>query len=302
VFFIRKGFVFLFFLFILFNPSISKAQDLSFKTDPSKVRLIISPSGSQAGTIKVYSQSTDKIKIKVYLEDWVYIKVQDGTKEFFPAKSTPLSCSDWITFNPSEFILLPFGVQTVNYIARIPPDAKGGYYTVMFFETSVLRESENKEGSEVTKTDELRAGTFLNIRLGTLFYVEAKDTVKRLAELGNFSLSKDKENKSLLITSDFKNIGNVDITAGGTFHIIDKEGMVMARGEFNNVYTFPADTAKLSATWKELLPKGRYDLILTLDLGKALEELEMGRGPVITQETEIEIGENGEVIKVGELK
>lgn len=301
MFFVQRCFAFLFFLYLLFNPLPLEAQGLSFKVDPSKVRLIISPDGSQAGTIKVYSQSTDKIKIKVYLEDWVYTKIQDGTKDFFPAKSTSLSCSDWLTFSPSEFVLLPFGTETINYIARVPPDAKGGHYSVMFFETSLLREDAGRVG-EILPAEELRAGTFLNIRIGTLFYAEAKGTVKREGELSNLSVTKDLKINYLLISSDFKNAGNTDITAGGTFHIIDREGMVLARGEFKNVYTFPGDTAKLTATWKETLAKGKYDLILTLDLGKALEELQMGRGPVMTKEAEIEIGEGGRVIRVGDLK
>lgn len=221
----------------------------------------------------------------------------DGTKDFFSAKTTPLSCADWISFNPAEFTIPPYGVVGVNFIARVPADAQGGHYAVMFFETTYL-----KPGEETGQTEELRAGAYLNVRLGSLIYIEAKDKVKRLTELSNFSLSKDAKNKYFFINLDFKNIGNVDITAGGTFDIIDKQGMVLARGEFNNVYTFPGDTAKLSATWKEPIPRGRYDLVLTLDLGKALEELGLGRGPVITKEAEIEIGANGEVLEVGELK
>jgi len=294
--------IFLFFLLSAFCLFRLEAAGLSFKADPGKVRLIIPANSSQTGLIKVSSQSNEKIKIKVYLEDWVYTKLQDGTKDFSLAKSTPLSCANWITFNPSEFLLAPYGVQALNYVVRVPPDAKGGHYAVMFFEAAFLSESENAESLEGAKPEDIRVGTFLNIRLGTLFYIETKDAVKYLAELTNLSVSKEPKNKRLLVAADLKNTGNVDITAGGSFHIIDREGLVFARGEFNNIYTFPGDTAKLTATWKEPLPKGKYDLILTLDLGKALEELNMGRGSVITKEAEIEVGAEGEAIKVGELK
>jgi hypothetical protein len=306
MFFVRRGTIFLLFLFvfIISCPLILEAAGITFKVDPAKVRLIIPASGSQAGTIKVDNQSSGKKKIKVYLEDWAYTKIQDGTKDFSPPKSTPLSCSDWISFNPQEFTILPYGRQNLNYVVRVPPGAQGGHYAVMFFESSLLEKDENKDiqSIEAPKSDEMEVESSLNIRLGILFYIEAKDTVKRLAELNNLFLSKDPKNKQLLITCDFKNTGNVDITAAGSFHIIDKEGMVLARGEFDKVYTFPGDTAKLTASWKDMIPKGNYDLILTIDLGKALEELEMGRGPVITKETEIEVNKEGEVIKVGELK
>ena len=302
MFFTGKCFAFLFFLSTLFNPLRLEAGGLSFTVDPSKIRLIISGGGSQAGTIKVSSQSNDKVKIKVYLEDWVYSKIQDGTKVFSPAKNTPLSCSDWVTFSPAEFTLMPFGEQNINYIMRVPANAKGGYYSAMFFETALLNEEENALTFEVSGPGELRTGAILNLRIGILFYVEAKDTIRRLAELTNLSVSNDLKNRQLVVTSDFKNTGNVDITAGGSFHIIDKQGMVLARSEFDKVYTFPGDTARLTASCKDTIPKGKYDLILTVDLGKALEELSMGRGPVVTQETEIEVSTGGEIIKVGELK
>ena len=78
--------------------------------------------------------------------------------------------------------------------------------------------------------------------------------------------------------------------------------MVIARGVLNDVYTFPAASAKLAATLKESLPAGKYDLVFTIDLGKALEEANMGRGPVITKEAEISIGENGKILNIGQLK
>jgi hypothetical protein len=101
---------------------------------------------------------------------------------------------------------------------------------------------------------------------------------------------------------DFKNTGNTDITCFGTFHIIDKQGMVYARGEFNSVYTLAGNSAKLIAAWKDPIPKGKYDLIFTFDLGKAQEEAGLGRGPVITKEASMEMGEKGQILKVGRLK
>lgn len=289
--------IFLYLLFIVFIPLRLEAVNLTFRVEPSKIRLSIPAGSSQAGTIRVYSQSGDKIEIKVYMEDWLYTKIQDGSKDFFPAKTTPFSCADWITFNPSEFIIPPYGVQNINYVVRVPADAQGGRFAVMFFETVFLR---GLEDLEYPQAEEVRSGATLNIRLGVLFYTDVKDRAKLLAELSNFSVLKDPKNNYLLISTDFKNVGNTDIGAGGTFHIMDNEGVVYARGEFKNIYTLPGDGAKLTATWKETLPKGKYDLVLTLDLGKYREEI--GRGTILVKEAKIEIGDNGEVVRVGALK
>jgi len=280
----------------LFNSS--QAGDLSFRVDKSKVRFIIPAGGSQAGVLKVYSQSGDKIKIKVHYEDWAYSYLQDGAKDFYPPSSTPLSCSDWITVNPPEFTLPAYGVQSVNYVVKVPEQARGAYFSVMFFETVFMPVP---LGNPISP-DELRVGTSLNIKLGTLFYVEAQDTVKRQVELKNFSVQQDIANRFFSVSLDLKNTSNSDITSRGTFDLIDEKGIVYARGVFNDSYTFPGQEASLTGIWKNLIDSGRYDLIITMDLGKAVEEAGVGRGPVIVKESRIEIGPGGEIISVGELR
>lgn len=283
-------------IFLLPLKGYGAGGGLSFRVEESKVRLIIPPGGSQAGSIKVYSQSGDKIKLSVYFEDWAYTKTQDGSKTFYPANSKPNSCADWVSYSPSEFVLPPYGIQTINYVARVPKEATGAHYAVLFFETSFLSEMDDSSVS-----DEIRAGTSLNIRLGSLFYIEAKGTVNRTAELTNLFVTKN-DSGNLDISLDFKNTGNADITAVATYDLINESGLVYARGQFNNVYTFPEDEAKMTGAWKDKVPKGKYDLIITMDLGKVLEEANLGRGPVIVKESQIEVGDNGEILKVGDLK
>jgi hypothetical protein len=120
--------------------------------------------------------------------------------------------------------------------------------------------------------------------------------------IDNFTLERASGSLPLFVKLDFKNTGNVDITATGTFDLIDRTGMVYARGKFDEAYTFPSDNATLRGEWKELISAGTYDLIITLDLGKALEEAGMGRGPVIVKEAAVEIGPSGKILSVGALK
>ena len=286
---------------VLFSLGLFKlcaAGDLSFRVDKSKVRMIIPAGASQAGTLKVYSQSADRIKLKIHFEDWSYSYQQDGSKDFYPPGTTSFSCSDWISTSPQEFTLPPYGAQTVNYVAKIPEGAQGSYCTVMFFETAFMPEV---DGTPMNP-DELRVGTALNVKLGSLFYLEVQDTVKRQVELKNLSLTQDAAAKFFAVNLDLKNTGNADITGKGTFDLIDEKGIVYARGEFNAVYTQPGQEAKLTGIWKKLIDSGRYDLIMTIDLGKVLEEASLGRGPTIVKEAQVEIGPNGAVTSVGELR
>lgn len=268
------------FIISLFCFGITFASTI--RIDQPKIRISVSAGGVKTDAIKVENVSDRPIAIKVYLEDWQYIPPFDGSKEFRPAGMMSLSCANWINFLPAEFTIPAFGRQMVNFTVNVPKNATGGHYAVMFFETQ-LGQAEQGEG------------VFVNVlgRIGSLFYVEAAGTISKVVNIENFLLSRTSNGLPLEIDADFHNVGNVDITAGGNYYIIDKAGMVYARGEFNEVYTLPDDTAKLRSSWKENIPKGSYDFVMTLDLGA---------GKSLVKEAAIEIGNNGEVIRVGQLK
>jgi hypothetical protein len=190
--------------------------------------------------------------------------------------------------------MLPYGRQRVSYTVKAPEGISGSYYAALFFETDLAKPPEGGEG--------VGAGINFAVRIASLFFVEAQGTALRQGELSNLSVVKSPDSGGLNITLDFKNTGNTDIFCGGSYHIMNDEGIIFARGEFNDAYTFPNESAKLEAKWKNLLPKGSYIIVFTLDLGKAQEEAGTGRGPVITKEAEISIGDAGEVLSVGRLQ
>ncbi len=285
-FFDNKGVVV---TFVLSGIWLINAEASTLRINQPKIRLFIPPGGAQVGVIEVDNTSEDAVQVKAYLEDWIYTPLADGTKQFSPPGLLSFSASPWISFSPSEFSIPPFGRQVVNYRVTVPEGERGGHYAVLFFE-SIFGEKESQEG----------VGMSLLVRIGSLFYVEPEGTIIRDAGLGNLSVKR--EGKALEIKADLKNTGNSDSTCAGTFHIMDAQGMVVARGEFNKVYTLPGDSAQIVSSTQESFPDGRYDLVITLDLGKALEESGQGRGPVITKEASLEISKSGEVITAGELE
>jgi hypothetical protein len=274
----------------LFNLPSLEASD-AVQLQPPKVRVIIPPGESQAGQITVLNNSVSPKKIKIYAYDWKYLPAQDGTKDFLPSSTLESSAAKWITFSPAEFNIPAYGRILVNYTVRLPQDARGGHYAVLFFE-NYLGDQQGAQGDGVSVN--------LAVRVASLFYIEAKGYVERNATVEGLKFKKEQD--KFFLNAKFTNCGNVDITAKSEFYIIDKSGMVYARGDFNDVYTFPTDTAVLEGFWKEKLPAGIYDLVITIDIGRALKELQMGEVPAITKETEIEIGAGGEVVRAGELK
>jgi hypothetical protein len=270
------------------------AQRLSVA--PSKVRMIIAPGSTQSGSIQLENNSGHPVQVKAYLEDWEYDLTQSGTKIFRPAGTLPLSCVSWISFAPAELTVPAFGRQSVGFSVKVPENASGGHYAVLFFETGL--------GEQPRPGYEQESGVTVQVmgRIGSLFYIEPQGTIKREVEFSALEAQRSSNAAPLKVALALENIGNVDITTAATFHIMDDEGVIYARSEFNPTYTFGGAKAKLVGTWKDPIPKGKYDLVLTIDIGEALEEAGLGRGPIIVKEAEIEFGDSGQVVRVGELK
>ena len=252
------------------------------RIDKPKVRISVAPGAYDSGEIKIENTGKDPLSIKVYLEDWVYAE-QAGGKEFMPKGTTPLSCSNWITFYPADFKLVPNGAQTVRYTVNVPADAKGGHYSVLFFETG----GENVEG--LNPQGNTVVIKVLN-RLGALFYVEPEGTIQKSAELKNLNISLNLNN--LIVAADFVNTGNTNITAKGTFDVLDDQGFVYARGEFDEVYTLPKDKVSVSAMAKSAsLKPGTYDVLITL---------EFENGGTLIKEAQFSVSANGAITSVNQ--
>ena len=240
---------------------------INLRINNPKIELSIRPGASKSGQIAIENPTEEGLQIRCYLEDWFYTPEGDGSKDFRSAATTPLSCASWISFSPAEFILNPYGRQVVNYRVNVPAEASGGHYAVLFFETAI------GEGRDERGLTVLILG-----RLGSLFYVDVEGTINKQARLTNIAVKEEEE--GFKVTALFKNTGNVYIACSGNFNLIDRNGVVFARGQFNNTYTFPQGEVFLQATWERDVEPGTYDLIITLDLGEQtlVEERQIGLG------------------------
>lgn len=283
-----------FFLTSSLFASVAQANKLPFMNQ-SKIRVVVSPGERSFGEITLDNPTDQAKSMHLYLEDWYYLLGGTGAKEFAPANSLPTSACPWISFSPADVTIPAFGKQKINYSVNVPAEASGARFATLFFETLFSKGASADSGRS--------AGLDINIRVATLFYVEVKGTTKRTAEISNLNIQPSKDGKGALdIVLDFENTGNTDITTSGNFSLMGNDGLVVARGAFNGVYTFPKDKGVLLGTWKDKIPAGVYDLVITVDLGKALTDANMGRGPLITKEASVTIGENNQIVQIGQLK
>ncbi len=242
---IKKN-IFLYSYSLLFGLCFSSSLWAQILIEEGKVVLSISPQEKISNTITVHNTSAEPMTVRAYWEDFKYQPPFDGKKVFLPAGTTENSMTRWVQFSPQEFSLAPFTKKKVSYTISVPKEVQGGYYGVFFFEQS---SGKTKEATGVT----------LVTRVGSLFFLEAKEHIKS----GQIS---DLEFKDHQLTGSFLNKGNVTITPRGVFYFMDKEGLVIDRGEIQQFYLPSGQSTVFMANLSQKLSEGTYNLVLTFDL------------------------------------
>ena len=224
-------------------PRLSSAQIF---LEDGKVKLSVSPGENVTGSLMAHNTSDKSIRVKIYWEDFHYEPPYDGTKKFSSLGSTANSCGQWINFSPQEFVFPPFGKQKIDYVLNPPADIHGGYYGVLFFE----KEEEKRTGE---------VGLNVVTRVGSLFFVEAENRTKK-AEVNADTFQNN------ILKASFKNSGDTVLIPGGTFYVMNGEGVVVDRGEIKKYYLPPQGKVDFEAPVSPDLPSGKFTLVITFDL------------------------------------
>ena len=252
----KKRVIILVMIFLLFSFfACRETLAFSINISPPSLRISAPPGETKTGTITVENKSDAAVDMRVYMEDWIY--AEDGGKKFIPSGTTPLSCAKWITTHPQKIHIEAKSKAGVQYVISVPPDALGGHFAVIFFE-SVVNEEEAARGNVTVR---------FSGRIGTIIYMEAEGLVKRTGSITSFTCGRPDQNSPLAINMTLKNEGNTYIIAQGVMNIIDKEGNIFGRQELGPINTLPGDTRDYKTEWLGDLKEGTYDVIATLDAG-----------------------------------
>ncbi len=248
----RKVIVFSFLFIIILVDSVSAFR---FNVDPPRIKLTINR-GEKKNSYVVISNTHPKepIHIRAYVQDLVYLP--DGSNDFLPPGTTPWSCADWINLNPRDFDLPPNKEQVVKFQVKVPPDARGGYYGIIFFE--VFTPPSQKDVSAAA----------IAVRIGTIVLVDVAGTTEYRAELTNLSVTVTE--KGLYdISCTVKNSGNVLVRPTGTVQILDMDELELATIDFNSAREgiFPGTSRKYTVSYNGHLKEGKYIVRLLLDYG-----------------------------------
>ncbi|MBN1871907.1 MAG: hypothetical protein JW800_04965 [Candidatus Omnitrophica bacterium] len=241
-------------IIILFVPTTSDAFSLFIS--PSSYKETAKPGQTVTGTVRIINEGKTELGIRAYEQDWTY--EPDGTKVFHPPGTTPLSCSKWIQVFPRKFRVQAGSDRTVQFNITVPENAEGGYYSVIFFESFDISESEKGEN---------RVTVQFAARLGCVIYIETEGKSIHRGIIESLSVTPPSSTKPLEMSLVFKNQGNTYLSADGTLSIIDDGGNVYGRQRLGFINTLPGDTRFAKAEWFGDLAQGTYDAVVTLDMG-----------------------------------
>ena len=129
---------------------------------------------------------------------------------------------------------------------KIPQDIQGGHYGVLFFEKGL------------TSKEEIN-GVRLITRVGCLFFIEAKDKIKK-AKVRDLKIIANKR-----LEGKISNSGNVVFIPEGVYYLMS-ENSVVDRGQIKTLYLPPKETGMFTVDLPKKMKAGRYTLVITFDL------------------------------------
>ena len=234
-------------LFLCALP-IPSAWAFGFSVEPTRAELSI-PAGKRRGqTLTVRNAKPDEaIHLKIYARDVLYLP--EGKIEFPPAGSTDWSCASWIQMVPEELDVPAGASRDVRISVIVPPDATGGRYAMVFFESGASYATE---------------GIGVNFRVGSLIETVVRGTERRQMQLKDVVVAAPSHGEVSLF-----NTGNILIRPSGQVKVFDAAGKKVVQVPFNPIMlgVFPKTLRKLTTKLDQPLPPGAYRFRVEVDYG-----------------------------------
>jgi hypothetical protein len=185
--------------------------------------------------------------VNIYKGDWDLSK--EGKILYYPADSLPNSCSPWITINPAQFTLAPGEIKNIRVTFEVPPESKGGYWSVIFFE------GKPPEAEEWTPLVRLTG------RVGITTYLDVVGTTLKEAEINKMELE---ENGKLMM--EVQNNGNIWIRPRVTYWIMRGEEEIY-RDSLKSSVILPETVREYQLKLEDIETKKGDEIVSRVDYG-----------------------------------
>lgn len=226
---------------------VSRDASAQLLMEKSRIHLTVTPGETVVDSMTIHNTGNVAADVKVYWQDFIYLPPFNGKKNFSQPGTSEYSMAEWISYSPQLLTLPPQSKRGINFTIKVPEDAKGGHYGVLFFEQGL--------GTGTTTT-----GVNIITRLGSLFFVETINRDKT-SKIDNIRFEEK------FLKGSFTNEGDIFLFPKGIYYLINQDGVAAERGELDKIYLTPGNTADFKIYISDEVAEGDYTAVITLDLG-----------------------------------
>ena len=225
---------------------------------PMKFHLDLEPGTRRTCAIEVSNTGDEAIRVTTSISDWT--TTHDGEMRFDPPETVERSARSWIQPDLLEFTRPPHDRRTVRVTVSMPDSAWGSYWAIVFF-----------QGERGDRHAEF--GLRTKVRIGTTFYLNARDTEGRKDNLTGMQVLPGPDGGNVILAVSLANRGNVYHYPAGWLQVLDSNGGLLLEEALPFRVLLPGRETVYRQIWRPLSP-GSYRFVATFDLG--LEALVQG--------------------------
>ncbi len=193
------------------------------------------------------------VEMSVSITDFWYDEKNEKT--FNAPGTSPRSAANWIQFIPEHFQVGANTHQKMKAIVTPPPDAKGGYYAVLFVESKPeLSFDKTRDGKQI----------YTNMRLGCLVLLNAEKTAEYKVAVSDAKVTPPTETQGVDISFTLNNQSNTHVFPLPRVAVLDANHKMVAKADGDTKRFLPGQKDVMHVQWAGTLPPGTYTAILTI--------------------------------------
>ena len=209
----------------------SNVQAKGLTLSPVKISIDVLPWKKYKANSQISNTSDFSVRMKLIVKNYKVID-ESGALEFTD-EQTGFEMKDWIVPEFLEINLKPFETKTINFIIRVPENAKsGGHYGAIVFEG---------KNSEIKNSD---------FGILILANVKKEEEIKQ-GHFASFDIPFISEYSPIDFAIKIENTGNVHFLPEGKIEIFNIFGKKITEAELKNDYIYPSSTREFTSRWRK---------------------------------------------------
>ena len=224
---------------------------------PAEIRETFKPGEPVRFQLTVSNDGPAPVRLRASVTDLWYTETNE--KIFGTPGSHPRSAANWIEFVPRDLLIASNSSGVINVMVTPPAAASGGYYAVLFVESTPQLEQSATSTSRAVYT---------NMRLGALVLLNAAGTETVAISVDAPRLTPPSSTDGLHLEIGVTNTGNTHTFPVARLALVDRATRrLIARAQADPKRLLPGQRDTIALDWSGSLPPGDYLGILTLVYG-----------------------------------